>query len=182
MNISVKGLHHVAWRCVDAEETRHFYEDILGLPLAHVVKADVVPSTRERMPYVHIFFQFGDGSYIAFFDVNDGKGNTLHPEMPSWIPHFAMEVDTRADLLTLKKRLEDNEVDVIGVVDHHFIHSIYFFDPNGVRLEFTIRTETQQYLDDARANARSSLDEWTRIKNGGHGSGACQRGPKTMLS
>ena len=32
----IHGLHHFAWRCRDAEETRHFYEDLLGLPLAFV--------------------------------------------------------------------------------------------------------------------------------------------------
>jgi len=177
MTITVKGLHHVAWRCVDAEETRHFYEDILGLPLAHIIKADTVPSTGEEMPYVHIFFEFGDGSYIAFFDVNDGKGNTLHEDMPRWIPHFAMEVESREELLAKKKRLEEHGVDVIGVVDHHFIDSIYFFDPNGVRLEFTIRTEGEEYLDQARAKARASLDEWTRTKRGGsaHAVGATSK-------
>ena len=169
MTITVKGLHHVAWRCADSEETRHFYEDILGLPLAHIIRADYVPSTREHMPYVHIFFEFRDGSYIAFFDVNDGKGNTLHPEMPTWIPHFAMEVDSREELLSLKKRLEDHGVEVIGVVDHHFIQSIYFFDPNGVRLEFTIRTEDQAYMDQAKAQARRLLDEWTAEKRASSG-------------
>lgn len=56
----VRGLHHFAWRCRDSEETRHFYEDLLGLPLAHVIKADHVPSTGEYCPYVHIFFQMRD--------------------------------------------------------------------------------------------------------------------------
>lgn len=164
MQITINGLHHVAWRCRDAEATRHFYEDILGLPLAHIVKADEVPSTGEKMPYVHIFFEFHDGSYIAFFDVNDHQGNTLHPEMPTWIPHFAMEVNSQSDLLALKTRLEDHGVDVIGVVDHHFLNSIYFFDPNGVRLEFTVRTQTPEYLKNARQHARAALDEWTREK------------------
>ena len=43
----VRGLHHFAWRCRDSEETRRFYEDLLGLPLAHVIKSDHVPSTGE---------------------------------------------------------------------------------------------------------------------------------------
>ena len=30
----IKGLHHNAYRCRDSEETRRFYEDFLGLPLA----------------------------------------------------------------------------------------------------------------------------------------------------
>ena len=43
----VLGLHHAAYRCRDAEETRHFYEDILGLPLVHVVTADHVSTGFE---------------------------------------------------------------------------------------------------------------------------------------
>lgn len=161
----VKGMHHVAWRCKDAEETRHFYEDILGLPLAHLIKADNVPSTGELMPYVHLFFELGDGSYIAFFDINDGEGNTLHPEMPEWIPHFAMEVESQEILEKTKKHLEDNSVDVVGVVDHHIVRSIYFFDPNGVRLEFTIRSTSEATMEAAKVVARSKLNDWIREKN-----------------
>ena len=63
-------LNHFAWRCRDAEETRHFYEDILGLPLVHTIEADRVPSTGEYAPYFHLFFQMTDGSCIAFFDLS----------------------------------------------------------------------------------------------------------------
>src|SRR3546814_6918451 len=66
-------LNHFAWRCRDAAETRRFYEDLLGLPLVHVIKSDHVPSTGEYCPYVHIFFAMRDGSFIAFFDLGDGK-------------------------------------------------------------------------------------------------------------
>src|SRR5207253_1488671 len=52
-----RGLHHFAWRCRDAEETRHFYEDVLGMPLMHVIRLDHVPSTGEYCPYVHLFFE-----------------------------------------------------------------------------------------------------------------------------
>ena len=56
----IKCLHHFAYRCRDAEETRHFYEDILGLPLKHIIRMDHVPSTGEFCPYVHVFFQMRD--------------------------------------------------------------------------------------------------------------------------
>ncbi len=46
----IQQLHHYAYRCRDAEETRHFYEDILGLPLYHIIQSDVVPSTGEFCP------------------------------------------------------------------------------------------------------------------------------------
>ena len=45
--VPINGLHHFAYRCRDAEETRCFYEDLLGLPLFHYIRADTVPSTGE---------------------------------------------------------------------------------------------------------------------------------------
>ena len=36
-----------------------------------MIKADHVPSTGEYCPYVHVFFEMRDGSYIAFFDLGD---------------------------------------------------------------------------------------------------------------
>ncbi|CAN5601625.1 VOC family protein [soil metagenome] len=162
--ITLKGLNHVAWRCIDAEQTRHFYEDLLGLPLAHTVQSDVVPSTGEEAPYFHIFFEMGDGSYIAFFDIRDGKGATVSADMPAWVHHFAFEVDTEADVLAMKERLEAGGVEVLGVTDHHFIRSIYFFDPNGLRLEVTVRVETQDYMDRAKLKAHAALRQWTQEK------------------
>jgi len=162
--ITLKGLNHVAWRCVDAEQTRHFYEDLLGLPLAHTVQSDVVPSTGEQAPYFHIFFEMGDGSYIAFFDICDGKGATVSSDMPPWVHHFAFEADSVADVVQMKVRLEQAGVEVLGITDHHFIHSIYFFDPNGLRLEITARTETREYMEKAKSEAHAALASWTEQK------------------
>jgi catechol 2,3-dioxygenase-like lactoylglutathione lyase family enzyme len=159
--VNLRKLNHVAWRCIDAEQTRHFYEDILGLPLAHTVVADHVPSTGEYAPYFHIFFELGDGSYIAFFDICDGRGASLSEDMPTWVHHFAFEVDTMDDVLAMKARLEEAGVKVVGVTDHHFIRSIYFFDPNGLRLEITTRTETKEYMDEAKTQAPAALKKWT---------------------
>ncbi len=68
----IQQLHHYAYRARDAEETRRFYEDILGLPLYHIIQSDHVPSTGEYCPYTHFFFRLQDGSFIAFFDLGDG--------------------------------------------------------------------------------------------------------------
>jgi catechol 2,3-dioxygenase-like lactoylglutathione lyase family enzyme len=142
----IHGLHHYAFRCRDAEETRHFYEDILGLPLAAAVTHDHVPSTGEFSPYYHIFFEMGDGSYIAFFDLLDGRGCTPDPETPSWVNHLALEVESREALNSYKQRLEEAGIDVLGVVDHKWFNSIYFFDPNGIRLELVQRTASMEEM------------------------------------
>ena len=44
----------------------------------------------------------------------------------------------------MKARLEANGVSVVGITDHGFVKSIYFFDPNGIRLEFTAETADQE--------------------------------------
>ena len=43
MSINIKGLHHNAYRCRDSEETREFYEDFLGLPLAEAFQSALDP-------------------------------------------------------------------------------------------------------------------------------------------
>lgn len=156
----INGLHHFAYRCRDAEETRAFYEDLLGLPLGCVVKEDHVPSTGEYSPYLHLFFEMGDGSYVAFFDLGDGGVTEPDPGTPRWVNHLALEVDNEEKLNTAKKRLEDAGVDVLGVTDHGFVKSIYFFDPNGIRLELTCRLGGQAMIDQKRAEARDKLTHW----------------------
>ncbi len=156
-----RRLHHFAWRCRDAEETRHFYEDILGLPLVHFIRADTVPSTGEYSPYVHLFFRMADGSCIAFFDLGDGQAAVPSPNTPAWVNHFAMKVETKEELLTLHGRLQKAGVDVVGVTDHGFVQSIYFFDPNGLRLEFTLQTSSAEEDAAYAKDAHAALREWT---------------------
>ena len=163
--VPVERLHHFAWRCRDAEETRHFYEDLLGLPLTHVVRADVVPSTGEHCPYVHLFFEMRDGSSVAFFDLGDNQISEPSPNTPRWVNHLALQVGSVADVQQARQRLVDAGVDVLGPVDHDgFVQSIYFFDPNGIRLELTTTTASGPQLQSYREQARAVCDAWTEEK------------------
>ena len=160
----IQKLHHYAYRCRDAEQTRAFYEDLLGLPLAHIVEADNVPSTGEYSPYVHLFFQMRDGSYIAFFDLGDNTATTPDPETPRWVNHLALEVASVEELETAKGKLEDAGVDVLGITDHGFVKSIYFFDPNDIRLELTCRLSTAEEDRAAAGKAHEKLRAWQERK------------------
>ena len=162
--IPILGLHHFAWRCRDCEETRHFYEDLLGLPLVHVIKSDVVPSTGEYCPYVHIFFQMRDGSYIAFFDLGDDQKALPSPNTPDWVNHLALRVGSVEDVQAAKSRLEAAGVPVVGVTDHHIIKSIYFFDPNGIRLELTTPTVDEAKMNELAQRAHQEVREWSALK------------------
>ena len=138
----VLGLHHNAYRCRDAEETRHFYEDVLGLPLVHVVKEQFVPSTGEKSPFAHLFFELKDGSCIAFFDLGDNVKPEPSPNTPAWVTHFAMKVPSVKDVETMKARLE----------------------ANGVRLEFTAETASSEEMKKYARDAHASLAAWTKEK------------------
>jgi glyoxylase I family protein len=160
----IQQLHHYAYRAKDAEETRHFYEDILGLPMYHIIQSDYVPSTGEYCPYTHFFFRLQDGSFIAFFDLGNDEAALPSPNTPAWVNHVAFRVNTIAELEAMKTRLLAHGVEVLGVTDHHIFKSIYFFDPNGVRLELSaqVADEFQMLRESKTAHAR--LAEWTARK------------------
>lgn len=161
---TIKGLYHFAYPCRDAEETRRFYEELLGLPLVHCMLSDRVPSTGEERPYAHLFFAMADGSYIAFFDLGENEMPLPSPNTPSWVQHFAMETGSVEDVLAVRERLIAAGVEVLGLVDHGYVQSIYFFDPNGLRLEVNARTEPPGLLAEAAREARPLLDKWTAEK------------------
>ncbi len=162
--VPVRGLHHFAWRCRDCEETRAFYEDLLGLPLVHVIRSDVVPSTGEHCPYVHIFFRMTDGSHLAFFDLGDDVVAEPSPNTPSWVNHIALRVDSIEALRAAKARLEAAGVEVLGITDHHIIESIYFFDPNGIRLELTVPTASAETTARHEQEAHAAVASWSLEK------------------
>lgn len=161
---AIQQLHHYAYRAKDAEETRHFYEDILGLPLYHIIQSDHVPSTGEYCPYTHFFFRLKDGSFIAFFDLGDDIAALPSPNTPAWVNHISFRVDRVADLEAMKARLEAENIEVLGVTDHHVFKSIYFFDPNGIRLELTAQLANEDEMEKESHVAHARLAEWTARK------------------
>ena len=162
--VPIRGLYHFSYPCRDAEETRAFYEDLLGLPLINFMSSEQVPSTGEKKPYAHMFFRMGDGSCVAFFDLGQNVMPLPSPNTPDWVQHLALEVPTVDDVIRTKERLERAGIETKGVVDHEFIQSIYFFDPNGLRLEITARTEPPGFIEEAARSAHQQIKEWSSAK------------------
>ena len=110
-------------------------------------------STGEYDPYSHVFFQLKDGSHIAFFDTYDNK--IAKYDCADWINHISFNVDSLEDLKKAKEKLIKEEIDVTGPTKHDdFLTSIYFFDPNGLRLELTYQHTSLQTLN----NYQNSLN------------------------
>ena len=176
-------LHHIAYRCRDAQRTVDFYTKVIGLKYA----AGLVPPESVSSPSwplnepgqpprkvvgeprdsIHIFFELGDGSYLAFFDV---PGPEDEPERtPWWVKHIAFETQTMEKLRAAKQRLEAHGVQVLGPKDHDFCQSIYFMDPDGHRLEITVRTEKADSWQRLEADAPANLEHWNALKKRKYG-------------
>jgi catechol 2,3-dioxygenase-like lactoylglutathione lyase family enzyme len=157
----IKGLHHSAYRCRDSEETRRFYEEFLGLPLAGTLEIRETKTGRQ-VNVLHTFYAMGDGSFLAFFEV---------PESPfefkaqhDYDLHIALEVEegVLADMLAKGK---SRGIESRGIAEHGFIRSIYFRDPNGYVIELTAKTARHaQEMDPATSGARAKLDRWQAQK------------------
>jgi catechol 2,3-dioxygenase-like lactoylglutathione lyase family enzyme len=160
----IKKLHHNAYRCRDSEETRRFYEDFLGLPLAGTLEIKETKSGR-KTETLHTFYRLDDGSYLAFFEA---------PDMPfefkaqhDFDLHIALEVD-EPSLHAMMDRGKGQGIETRGVSEHGFIHSIYFRDPNGYVIELTSKLPGHdEAMDPATNGARSRLDAWQAAKRQG---------------
>lgn len=113
---------------------------------------------------MHIFFRLGDGSHVAFFDLGDDVAAEPSPNTPAWVNHIALRVESLDALHAAKARLEAAGVEVLGVTDHHIIQSIYFFDPNGIRLELTTPSVAPDEMDRLAGVAHAELATWTQQK------------------
>lgn len=162
--MNIRKIHHVAYRCKDAKETVLWYQKHLGMNFVLAIAEDQVPSTHAPDPYMHLFMDAGGGNILAFFELPNAPEMGRDTNTPEWVQHIALEVDTVAELETTKARLEAAGVPVIGITDHTIFKSIYFFDPNGHRLELAANTgtpEMMQKLDDVKWDM---LEEWSQTK------------------
>lgn len=159
----LKGLHHNAYRCRDSEQTRKFYEDFLGLKLAHVIEISETKTGR-KTETLHTFYQMDDGSCLAFFEAPGSPFDFKDQE--DYDLHIALEV-TPEDLQAMFERGKAEGMDIRGISDHHFIDSIYFRDPNGYVIELTAkRANHDEAMNPETNGARAKLDSWQAAKLG----------------
>jgi len=166
MSFQIEKIHHVAYRCKDAKETVEWYQKNLNMDFILAFAEDHVPSTKAFDPYMHVFLNAGNGNVLAFFEVPNQPEMGFDPNTPNWVQHLALKVKDRDELMVAKEHLEAAGIEVIGVTNHGIFHSIYFFDPNGHRLELTYDDPTSEDKVSMITDAikQDMLDEWSRTK------------------
>jgi glyoxylase I family protein len=163
--MKIEQIHHVAYRCKDAKTTVEWYAKMLNMDFVLAIAENKVPSTHEPDPYMHIFLDAGNGNVLAFFELPTKPEMGRDLNTPEWVQHIAFKVKDRDTLLEYKAHLEAEGVDVLGVTDHSIFHSIYFFDPNGHRVELACPDPDEaamlKRMDEVKWDM---LEEWSQTK------------------
>lgn len=153
----LSGVHHTARPTWKLAETVHFYSVVMGLPICHAISARGW-GPADHPDFLHFFFESGRDSTIAFFYYL----NTDRPADPvatdNWLyrsVHTAWRVETEAELIAWRQRLEAQGLEVMQV-RHEIIESIYVADPNGYMVEITWQMRDLMPAD--AADARFTLD------------------------
>jgi catechol 2,3-dioxygenase-like lactoylglutathione lyase family enzyme len=120
---TAQGVHHLALLCSDVERTIRFYQVLLGFPLVELFE------NRDYKGSTHLFFDLGHDNSLAFFDFPD-LGLRPYAEVLGGFHHLAISV-SREQWDAARKRLDDAEV----ATQIESEVSLYFSDPDGVRLE-----------------------------------------------
>jgi catechol 2,3-dioxygenase-like lactoylglutathione lyase family enzyme len=127
-----RGVNHLALITPDMDATVRFWHGVLG---ARLVASIGTPAFR------HYFFEIGEGNTVAFFEYKDqhldlfAKPAGVPYAKASQFDHLSLNVPDEEALLRLRDRLKSHGCEVTDVIDHGFIHSIYFSDPFGMALE-----------------------------------------------
>ena len=160
---SSRGVHHLALNTDDMKMTIDFYTRVMGMPLIHALKVPpgvgAGPLNRGNPPFEnlrHYFFDAGGDTMVAFFELPRGETGTADRNAVAAMQHCSFTT-TKAQFETLLQRLKDHQVQVIGPLNvGSGSWSMYFFDPNGIRLEYTYQEGDG---DDVRV-----IERWTQTR------------------
>jgi glyoxylase I family protein len=152
-------VHHSSWVVTDQERTRHFYENVIGFPLA-AFWIETVPFEGEELVLSHAFYTLPDGSALTFFNMAEPR---FHERFKSPVTemfnHVAFKLEAKAlDLLITR-------LDQAGfkhmIMEHGYCRSLYTIDPDGLRLEFAVDSpQVDDIVAEQTATAHTTLTEW----------------------
>ncbi|MBK7686811.1 MAG: VOC family protein [Rhodocyclaceae bacterium] len=166
--MKIQKIHHVAYRCIDAKKTVEWYGKHLDMEFVLAIAEDQVPSTGAPDPYMHVFLDAGNGNVLAFFELPNQAPMDRDRNTPEWVQHLAMQLETVDELMAAKARLEAAGIEVVGPTDHTLFKSIYFFDPNGHRLELSANTALPGMLERLDGVKWEMLNEWSQTRRAPH--------------
>ena len=160
--LNTRGVHHLALTTDDMKMTVDFYVNVIGMPLIHALKVPpglgTGPKNRGNPPYEeirHYFFDMGNDSILAFFEIPKDAEPKSNRNAVGGMQHCAFVV-TEERFKALEQRLDENGIKHSGPIPQlPGLLGIYFFDPNGIRLEFACQPADAEEPDVMRTMAQT---------------------------
>ena len=183
---TTRGVHHLALNTDDMKMTADFYVDVIGMKLIHAMKVPpgvgTGPGNRGNPPFEnlrHYFFDMGGDSLLAFFEMPKGEKQIGDRDALAAMQHVSFSM-LPEPFEALQTRLAARNIDIVGPIEVlPGVFSIYFFDPNGIRLEASCQPAdsdtpnvvggSTQTRDQARAELATLTDDqdWVEAKIAG---------------
>jgi catechol 2,3-dioxygenase-like lactoylglutathione lyase family enzyme len=162
----IGGINHLALVCSDMRRTVDFYTNVLGMPLIKTVE---LPDGMGQ----HFFFDCGGGNALAFFWLPGAPAKVPGVTHPGALPgrgdiasavasmnHVALQIPVDK-FYEYREKLKAKGVEVGHVLFHDdspstiatqmhdgvYVGSLYFFDPDGILLEFAAWTRALTAAD-----------------------------------
>lgn len=145
-----RGVHHLALNTDDMKKTLDFYVGVLGMPLVHALKVPpglgTGPGNRGNPPFEnirHYFLDAGNDSLLAFFEIPKGAKPKADRDAIGTMQHVSFAV-SEEKFDQIRNRVEKAGLSVLGPINVGCeTWSMYFYDPNGIRLEFSHQKEAE---------------------------------------
>jgi catechol 2,3-dioxygenase-like lactoylglutathione lyase family enzyme len=143
-SVRFRGIHHLALNTDDMKMTLDFYVGVLGMRLVHAMKVPPGigsgPKNRGNPPFEeirHYFFDMGNDSLLAFFEMPKGAKQKVDRDALAGMQHVSFAM-TPKNAARIRARLDARDISYLGPMEVlPGVYSIYFFDPNGIRLEIS---------------------------------------------
>lgn len=157
----LRRLHHRAYPVADQEATRHFMEDLLGIPLVATWTEDVHDEAAEfnGMEFCHTFYELADGSAIAYFQMAPPYDKHFLIGKTNLMDHIALDTDAQTQEEIHQRLLAAGVSHYIQ--DHGYVTSMYVDSPDGLMVEICADpSDVDEIKEKRRGDAHSALKRW----------------------
>lgn len=120
----VRRLNHAVLFVRDAATSAAFYQDVLGMEIAHQMGDGAIFLASPRS---------GNDHDLGLFSIGGEDEPRLRTRRPG-LYHLAWEVDTLGELAEVRHRLTENGA-LTGASNHGASRSLYATDPDGLEFE-----------------------------------------------
>ena len=157
----LRRLHHHAYPVADQEVTRHFMEDLLGIPLVAAWSEDVHDEGAEfnGMEFCHTFYELAVGSALAYFQMAPPYDKYFLIGKTNLMDHIALETDAATQEEIHQRLLADGVSHYIQ--DHGYVKSLYVDSPDGLMVEICADpSDVEEIKEIRRGDAHAALKRW----------------------